>query len=256
MTEKDYKKLVEEVSKQPDNMLCVDCNSRNPKWVSIRYGTFMCLDCAGMHRSLGVYLDFIKSIGLDTWSREAYLPVKYGGNKAFKEYIETHKLQDSSISDKYQNQKVIEYSKLLMEQIKAKTGQEIKSADNKNRKTTSSTQKADYRKVNEEDSGNEPQNEDKGKTSSKIYSQSSDATSSFRSSLSGITATLSKHAKTLGEKTVVYGSKFGSAVAAHAKSIVSASSDAISNLRKDKVDERKDSSFVVKPKKNSKQDWS
>lgn len=249
MTEKDYKKLVESISKKPENLTCVDCNSKNPKWVSARYGTFMCLDCAGVHRSLGVYLDFIKSIGLDTWDRESYLPVKYGGNSRFKEYLVSQEINDLDINEKYQNSKIIEYSKILMEDIKKQTGQNLKSAENTTKSSIKGSAK-DYRKINNESIKESNQSV----AEEKIYNHDS---GNLRSSISSIGSVLTRHAKTLTEKTMVYGSKIGLTVAGHAKNLVSASSDAISNIRKSKTEEKKQSTFILKPKDQSKNnDWS
>jgi len=40
------------------------------EWASCNLGIFLCKDCAGIHRSLGVDISRIKSIKLDNWEDE------------------------------------------------------------------------------------------------------------------------------------------------------------------------------------------
>jgi len=82
-----YKKLVNDLYQIKGNNRCVDCGTKDPKWVSLYYGTFICLDCAGFHRSLGVYLDNVRSVTLDSWDEKMYLAMKYGGNDKFRRYL-------------------------------------------------------------------------------------------------------------------------------------------------------------------------
>lgn len=48
---------------------CADCKAIYPQWSAVSFGILVCLSCAGKHRSLGVSVSFVKSLGMDSWSQ-------------------------------------------------------------------------------------------------------------------------------------------------------------------------------------------
>ncbi|XP_022594393.1 arf-GAP with coiled-coil, ANK repeat and PH domain-containing protein 3-like [Seriola dumerili] len=52
------------------NQRCCDCGEEEPRWASINLGVTMCIECSGIHRSLGVHLSKVRSLTLDSWEAE------------------------------------------------------------------------------------------------------------------------------------------------------------------------------------------
>ena len=44
--------------------------SSGPDWASTNIGVVFCIECSGVHRSLGVHISKVKSLTLDRWEEE------------------------------------------------------------------------------------------------------------------------------------------------------------------------------------------
>uniref|UniRef100_A0A673M190 Arf-GAP with coiled-coil, ANK repeat and PH domain-containing protein n=1 Tax=Sinocyclocheilus rhinocerous TaxID=307959 RepID=A0A673M190_9TELE len=54
----------------PGNQQCCDCGQAEPRWASINLGILLCIECSGIHRSLGVHCSKVRSLTLDSWEPE------------------------------------------------------------------------------------------------------------------------------------------------------------------------------------------
>jgi len=82
-TEKDPRELLKEFLEQPDtgNNICADCSTPDPRWASINLGIMVCIECSGIHRSLGVQISQVRSLDLDRWTLETVQFMQTMGNK-------------------------------------------------------------------------------------------------------------------------------------------------------------------------------
>lgn len=70
------------------NGSCCDCREPAPDWASVNLGITLCIECSGIHRSLGVHFSKVRSLTLDSWEPELVKLMCELGNRALNRIYE------------------------------------------------------------------------------------------------------------------------------------------------------------------------
>uniref|UniRef100_A0A1A8PXT2 Arf-GAP with coiled-coil, ANK repeat and PH domain-containing protein n=3 Tax=Nothobranchius rachovii TaxID=451742 RepID=A0A1A8PXT2_9TELE len=81
----------------PGNQRCCDCGEEEPRWASINLGVTVCIECSGIHRSLGVHLSKVRSLTLDSWESEQLKLLCVLGNDAVNRIYEARCSQEGRL---------------------------------------------------------------------------------------------------------------------------------------------------------------
>lgn len=69
--EEANREALKKIRLAPGNDECADCKAKNPEWACTNLGVIVCIECSGIHRSLGVHVSKVRSVVLDKWEPEA-----------------------------------------------------------------------------------------------------------------------------------------------------------------------------------------
>jgi Arf-GAP/coiled-coil/ANK repeat/PH domain-containing protein len=105
---------------------CADCGSLDPTWASMNLGILICIECSGIHRSLGTHISKVRSLTLDKWTPYSLQLLSEIGNTRFNSILEsknksqieqykssgevTQPLREQFITDKYVKKRFLEDS--------------------------------------------------------------------------------------------------------------------------------------------------
>ncbi|MED6277948.1 hypothetical protein CHARACLAT_018680 [Characodon lateralis] len=86
--------------RSPGNQQCCDCGEEEPRWASVNLGVTVCIECSGIHRSLGVHLSKIRSLTLDSWEAEQLKLLCVLGNYVINRIYEARCFEEGRVKPK------------------------------------------------------------------------------------------------------------------------------------------------------------
>lgn len=105
--------------KDKDNHCCADCNQLDTTWASISHGSFICITCSDVHRSVGTHISKVKGCtGTYYWGPDEIERMS-GGNLAAERLYGAQKVSPDASKEEKQRYVINKYEKRLFAPIGA-----------------------------------------------------------------------------------------------------------------------------------------